>query len=264
MLVWGGARPSGHMALDGAAYNPDDDSWRVIAKAPTTWLRAAAAAWDQLEEWPAQVWAGNVWVIGFKDLGDEQFDVGKFAMYDPELDEWRVLPESPVVRTLPMHLTWTGSRIVLTDSDRVSTLRLDADEWSAEPSPPGGLPAYGEPVWTESVLIAPINRFDPDAPWAFLAEWNERDGSWRELVQPPSPSYGDLVTTRDFIFPTEGTVAYEVATEHWWELSAPMSSSREEFASLWTGQKLIIWGGSAGGHIPDEVLQTGVVFTPDV
>jgi hypothetical protein len=252
------------MAVDGAAYNPEDDSWRLMAKAPTTWLRAAAAAWYQLEEWPAHVWTGREWVIGFKDIGDEDFDVGKFAAYDPELDEWRVLPETPVVRTLPMHLTWTGSRIVLTDYDRVSTLSLDANEWSAEASPPGGRPAEGKPVWTGSGLIAPIYRFDPDAPWAFLAEWNEEDGSWRELVQPPSPSYGDLVTTGDFIFPTEGDVAYEVATEHWWELSARMSSGRQEFASLWTGQKLIIWGGSARGHIPDQVIQTGVVFTPDV
>jgi hypothetical protein len=163
-----------------------------------------------------------------------------------------------------MHLTWTGSVIVLTDFDRVSTLAMNATEWTAEAPPPADLPAFAEPVWTASGLVAPIYRFDQDNPWAFLAEWSEAEGSWREFVQPPSPSYGDLITTGEFIFPTEGVVAYEVATESWWELSAPMSTPREEFASLWTGQKLIIWGGSDGGHIPYEVMQTGVVITPDV
>jgi hypothetical protein len=108
MIVWGGSRtPRGGRArllYDGAAYDPESDSWRALAAtrlldAPSAILPAGAE--PDLEA----VWTGDAMVV---------WGPNGAAGYDPEADEWERLPDPPTaVSANGSSLIWTGEELIV-------------------------------------------------------------------------------------------------------------------------------------------------------
>jgi len=112
-------------AADGAAYDPDQDSWRTIPDAPIPlrYYYRAAMAGDTLV------------VFATPDKGD---GLGhRWYAYDASDDAWRVLPDPPHRARDPGSLsTWQDEVYALDHANRVMVLDLSTDTWSVLPASP--------------------------------------------------------------------------------------------------------------------------------
>jgi N-acetylneuraminic acid mutarotase len=150
LIVWGGLYLDISSALplgDGAAYDPQTDTWRVLPPAPIVGRHHHGAVWtgDELVIWGG--WSGAV-----------PFSDG--AAYNPETDSWRRMAASPLGASAPTATIWTGHDVLVVGGDGVrvfvgGTARYDpaTDVWVALESPPPVACRGQSAVWTgESVL----------------------------------------------------------------------------------------------------------------
>ena len=126
MIVWGDASRSS-ASPDGAAYDPASDRWRRLAPAPFP-LNQATAVWtgDEMIAYGALL-DGNNW---------SETKHGRGLAYDPEKNEWRVLPP---MRLSPQASTaeWTGDKLVVWDYElRAAAYDPTADRWEPLPDLP--------------------------------------------------------------------------------------------------------------------------------
>lgn len=125
MIVWGGwSDEIGSTRFrDGAAFDPEDDSWRMIAEAPLDGRHNHLAAWT-----------GEAMLI----LGGDGSTDG--ALYDPRQDNWTLITPSPVPITgdpvdQVTSAVWTGSRYVIwhVPTDAVAVFDPSRDQWAVLP-----------------------------------------------------------------------------------------------------------------------------------
>lgn len=176
MIVWGSVSRAGS-AVDGAAYDPVADRWRELPHAPFA-LNEASAAWtgDELIVFGARL-DGNNW-------SDTEHARG--AAFDPETDEWRVLPPypfSPQASTV----VWTGHELVVWDYElRAAAYDPGRDEWRPLPKLPLDFSeCYPKGAASAGLVLA----------WhcgeAVLLDL-ETD-SWRQVERPPPDIYAPPV-----------------------------------------------------------------------
>jgi hypothetical protein len=75
VVIWGGVGADGSPVADGAAWNPDTDTWRVLPPSPSPAPIAGGVT--------RAVWTGE-WVV----LATQSLDGVAFAVYDPVADRW--------------------------------------------------------------------------------------------------------------------------------------------------------------------------------
>lgn len=177
MVIWGGWTGRGHgVALgDGAAYDPQTGSWRMLPSAPLGHRVPAAAVWTGRE------------IVVWGDASRFAEDVDG-AAYDPEADRWRRLPPAPIALN-EASAVWTGTEMI------VFGALLDGNNWSKTKHAQGIAYDAQEDAWR---LIAPY-ELSPQASWATrmgdeLLVWDyelkagaydsARD-SWRDLPDLP-------------------------------------------------------------------------------
>ncbi len=97
MVIWGGTYADTHDRSDGAAYNPETNRWRKLARSP---LSARSG--------PSAVWTGREMIIwgGAASSGKRVFGDG--AAYNPTTNRWRRLPRSPLSARSGAVAVWTG------------------------------------------------------------------------------------------------------------------------------------------------------------
>jgi hypothetical protein len=150
MIVWGSS-------TDGAAYDPEADTWRTLPDAPFSSSDAAA------------VWTGNEVVV----LGGFDYPVNA-AAYDPATDEWRSLvdPEGYLVAG-PV---WTGTSVLAV---------LDVI------GPPLAGPNYHRRDNSSGLRLARYDlstdtwHIDADANYASLVGIPDADGLTRSVLAVP-------------------------------------------------------------------------------
>lgn len=199
MLVWGGFAGS-HFFDDGAAYDPQAGTWRPIAASPLSGRFGTAR------------WTGSLWLMwgGAGETADGAGPLGDGAAYDPALDAWRPLPESPLsARSGPARI-WTGDELLVV----------------------GG--SAGQERFDDGAGFRPaVNRWRPVAPFpgvtrvSFASEW-----TGEEMLLWGGQA-GDL------LLGSGG--AYDPVTNQWRRL--PPGEPRSSAVSAWTGDELIVWGG---------------------
>jgi hypothetical protein len=248
LLVWG--RPDAwrqdRPESVGAAYDPGQDRWRKLAPGPLT-----------AEGQVAGVWTGTELVVldGIVDSEPANI-VHHVAAYDPAADTWRQLPDLVALAPWSIGLAWTGQDLyaVANPNEDSSTLhRLDGDAWTPIATPLEGLMTGPELVWTGTEVYTPDGAaaYDPAA------------GTWRQVAPGAGAGCGqavNLVWTGELIL--DGPCdAYEPAQDRWWSLPASPDRPREYASSVWTGDRMIIWGGGDGSETiylePD-----GIAFSP--
>jgi hypothetical protein len=151
MIAWGGltneqqAKPD---RFEGAAYNPDANTWRPVAASGLPPMELAAAAWTGRE----------MVVFGWPVTGGSRPDVG--AAYNPATNTWRPIATTPLSQREQMAFTWTGREMVV--SGGLSSGRVLGDSAAYDPAsnrwrmlPPAPIPPRfsATMAWTGQFVI---------------------------------------------------------------------------------------------------------------
>jgi hypothetical protein len=249
MLVWGGHNDRGPNLTDGAAYDPGTDRWRTISPAP---LRSS---YDL-----ASVWTGTEWWVaaGLRNGVD-------VAAYDPAADNWRTLPSTrPANRNV--QLFWTGTEVLLTDTDGgLFSIEPNDEEWQSEP-----VDFLGPTSWTGELLVGVrVGQLGPgpfqSESWFFPVGWNPETQSEVDLPKPPGRVFDPIWTGDHLVFFDYG-LALDLDAGEWLAVHLEREPAkygyREGAATVWAGDRLIVWGGwsACPGYVPG--YDTGYELIP--
>lgn len=260
MIIWAGEVPAGIPIPSGALYDPVADSWTSLPLTGAPVHTVAAAA----------VWTGTEMIV-WGGVNGVELDTG--GRFDPASGTWRPVAYSgdPVARRSASYV-WTGARAVFWGGVGVSgsatqtggTYDPATDSWSPTsltdaPSARSNSPA----VWTGTrmliwgALATTGGAYDPIADtWSAITTTN----------QPQVRADCPLVWTGNRMIVWGGRTfsgtkladgrAYDPSTNVW---SAPLNpsgapSARYGHAAVWTGKKVIVWGGSTFFGPPDGAL----------
>ena len=233
ILVWGGYKnPSGFS--DGAAYDLDTGTWRVIAEGPL-------GICDEFAP-PAVAWVGDRLLIsgGGSKWGDRH---SAAALYDPVSDSWEEIepPSGPgYTNVLTARPGGAGERVALWNGDRL--------EGSAMNYPTNGGALWDSATSSWSLLPA-IPGEGPHDGHRFGAIWSTAGGFgvWG------GERYGNGFSSDD------RGAWFDAAAQSWTALPAGPLSARQDLPAVWTGEEVILWGGRErnGSSFGD-----GAIFRP--
>ncbi len=273
MVVWGGYTASG-LSNSGGRFDPVTDSWT------STRLTGAPAARSS----PSAVWTGRWMTIwgGFA-YGNTDSGLNSGGRYDPNSDAWLRTSTDGAPSPRYGHTgVWTGREMIIWGGENqhgsptYEFLNTGGhydpatDTWrptTMTNAPVGRSGHVG--VWADGVLViwggmgftgtsytlwTDGGRYDPEGDIWLPVSSSGRPGqrvdantAWtgREVIvwSGNLPGRGDLV--RD-------GARYDPVTDTW----RPMSSlgapaARTEAATIWTGHRLILWGGRMGNPYRD-------------
>jgi hypothetical protein len=171
----------------------------------------------------------------------------EFSAYHLATETWRPLPDHPVVCRSGDAAVWTGEELIFVGGFTTPTCVM---------------PGTNEP--SEG-----IDSFALDV----------RSGTWRTL--PPTPrelgtvdhlvwtGSDVLVLGREWFDPTDPVLLlrYDPAADAWAEAPALPGPARRGFAAVWTGERMLVWGGDyQRSPWPEEEwkeLVDGWAYDPD-
>lgn len=217
MIVWGGVDTSGRPLASGARYDPTTNAWRPIASAGAPAARGRHTA----------VWTGSEMIVW--GGGDGTSDLATGARYDPVADAWTPMATANAPSARVGHTAvWTGAEMIVWGSRFGTTssggrYRPAIDAW--------------QPT---STLCAPSGREGHVAVWtgSRMLVWGGYSGAYAQLY-------------------VQGA-AYDPAADAWQAMSATDApAARFDHSGLWTGNRLVVWGGRESG-----TFNTGGRFTP--
>ncbi|MDQ4091374.1 MAG: hypothetical protein M3163_13885 [Actinomycetota bacterium] len=209
MIVWGGSGLN-----DGAMFELPASTWKPLSPSPLAGRNNATA-----------VWTGSKMIV-FGGLGRTEtcrpncaFNDG--ASYDPASDRWTPIAPSPVAGRSGHSAVWVQDRMVVWGGATEGG-KATADGASYDPA---------TDAWT--VL--------PPAPLEPRISHRTVDTAHRMLVWGGSSGEGQ--TGKYF---SDGAI-YSPADNTWTSM-APYpqtreSGARDTFSSVWTGEKMLVWGG---------------------
>jgi N-acetylneuraminic acid mutarotase len=198
VIIWGGSRLDEKTLIaepmrDGAAYNPDKDSWRRIPEAPVKAGHGYSMTWtgDEMLVW------------GDPDRG-RATKGNRGAAFDPKTNAWRRISSGPLAGRSGHLAVWTGDELIvwggwLTAYQRErydgtgAAYDPETDMWRKLPRGPlpAGYDAKG--AWTgEEVLImaTPMGLDADDYPkFDEFAAYAPESDTWRDLERPSQVSY---------------------------------------------------------------------------
>jgi hypothetical protein len=246
--VWTGSRliVFGRRPLTKTAYNPSANA--ALSFDP------AANAWKTLAP-PAQVGAG----LGCCDAvwtGKRLLVFGANLGYDPRANSWRPLhaslPGGTVVWTGHEAIGWGGGCCGDARSNGAAynpvtdtTRKLPRSPLAPSQGPLG--------AWDGHELLLFVSGFSPDgkpyqARFARAAAYDPSTNRWRRIAPLPA-AFSDrgAWTGRELIVvgagaKRRGTFAFDPKANRWRRL-ASLPSSRPGAIALWTGDRLVDWGG---------------------
>ncbi|HSM30192.1 MAG TPA: Ig-like domain-containing protein [Woeseiaceae bacterium] len=223
MIVWGGESTSGSTLNTGARYNPATDTW-----SPMSTLNAPSPRRDMAYAWTGTefiVWGGISAFAGGTLLTDG-------ARYNPASDTWTPMAAGDAPGGTGLIAAWTGTEMIV---------------WN------GGLPSHID-----------VHGFPTNTPT--LRFYDPAADSWRAAANLCEPylgggeKHGHWTGSRLFVWSNDenGGYFYDPAADSWQAidtLGGP--SARSGAASVWTGDRFVLWGGQASFGLQD----TGFVFT---
>lgn len=250
VLIWGGLGPDGELA-DGAAYDPATDAWRRLAPSP---LRGGAEF--------VGAWTGEEWLLVEANAADEQQSPsGKAAAYNPTTDTWRQIADAPLQPGWAATATWTGTTLTVirfANAGPSGGAQYDPqlDTWTPIPDNQElGLQGYPFATSTDSGLLVTRGTIQTSAgvqagPAAWLYEPTQM--AWRSVAAPPDAlPYGPPVLAGNLViyYAPDGAPswAYSPADDRWLAMPIADDRFREFWSTVWTGQAVLVWGGSNPG-----------------
>jgi alpha-tubulin suppressor-like RCC1 family protein len=277
MIVWGGDDSAGTSVNTGGRYDPATDSWTATSTgANVPQGRSAHTA----------VWTGSAMIVwgGYDSAGTS---VNTGGRYDPVTDNWTAISTGANVPTgRYLHTAvWTGSRMVVWGGyDSAGTYvntggryNPAADTW--QPTSTTGAPAgrtRHTAVWTGSGMIV-WGGDDSTGRVNTGGRYDPATDNWvtTSTTGAPTGRYGHTAVwtgSRMIVwggYDSTGTIAntgglYDPAMDNWTATStgANVPQGRSEHTAVWTGSRMIVWGGFNGGY--SGYSRTGGRYDPAI
>ena len=225
MIVWGGTDYTNYMST-GGRYNPGIDSWYSTSLSNAPAPRSSQTA----------VWTGSEMIIWGGSGNNTYYNTG--SRYDPASDSWTATSIINVPDARASHTAvWTGSDMIIWGGfywGALGQIYLNT----------GGKYNTGTDSWTAtSTINAPHERDSHTAVWT---------GS--EMI-----IWGGRFTNGNGYYLNSGS-KYDVGTDSWTETAtANVPSVRSNHTAVWTGNKMIVWG----GLFPNYFRNTGAGYDPN-
>lgn len=255
MLLWGGeVGDGGHGRPDnGAAYDPNTDTWTELPRAPHWSLAGHSAIWTGEE---MVVWGG----VGMENQG---------AALAPRSGGWKPIAPAPIDGRHGHTAVWTGTEMIVwggRSSGGGGLLTTAAaydpvsDSWRELPPAPVSKRDLHAAVWTGEEMIV-WGGWSEDTALSDGAAYNPASNSWREL--PPAPIGAgdsdtvDVWTGREMIVvgANGDLAAYSPAGNEWTKLPEPPSGAVMSPTLVRAEDRLILWGGVPArnvGWLPNQ------------
>lgn len=262
MLVWGGYE-SGQMAT-GGRYNPSTDRWLPTSGAPFAPRVHHSAVWTGTE---VLIWG----------------DLNTGLRYRPLTDSWLTMSRIGAPDARVFHsAVWTGLEWFFWSGVRRQDNRLtngggrynpDLDQWtSVSLTNAPSARAWSTAVWTGTEVIVWGGQ-DAAGSLATGALYHPGSDTWRVVSNSGAPAararHGAVWTGSEMVVwggvdagtfnPLADGGRYDPSADSWLPTNldgAP--SARASHSTVWTGEEMIVWGGSAGSvH-----LASGARYTP--
>ncbi len=221
MLVWGGSLGGGQYSLSGGAYQPDADRWASLSQLNPPTARSGHTA----------IWTGTEMIVWGGFSGSTALGTG--ARYDVATGAWLPVNSTGAPSARDSHLSvWTGSRMLVWGGRNKSTLAAVGAQY---------LP--GTDSWAPlPVINEPLPRISAAGVWA----------GDRWLVWGGMTSTGYVQSGGQLLCPGGTPTTWQAMST----VGAP--SSREGHAVVWTGSRLLVWG----GHRFGSPLNDGAAYDP--
>jgi N-acetylneuraminic acid mutarotase len=292
MIVWGGIAGIDPVTdetislFDGGVYDPETDTWAPISiQYAPDWTGAIAVSTGST----AILWGGSV----RRDGGLPEL-VNSGRIYDPATNTWTRTSRvgAPDPEGWRQVAVWTGSRMIVWAPSLKRGGSYDPATNSWRPIASQGAPPNDEwlsAVWAGSRLIIwggerVLSRFDSEATnrgGAYDSESDTWSPTWTKGA--PEPRYmhtavstgstmivwgglGTEYNTHNGISFASGAI-YDPATDNWSPISTRGTPrgvcgrpGLYEHTAVWTGSKMIVWGGVPGptnaGGVYDPVTDS--------
>ena len=222
LLVWGGSLGAGNDSGSGAGYRPDLDTWQPIPAAN------APSARDQ----HTAIWSGQEMIVwGGASAGSFVNTGGRF---NPSNQNWTSLSTNSAPTGRIGHVAgWTGSRMIVWGGRNNFGVLGDGASY--------------DPLADQWVALALANAPSPRVGATVVLAGN------RLVVWGGQDQLGTLNTGSQLILSTNGVPTAWVRVT---ATNAP--ASRTGHSAIWTGQKMLVWGGQSGGNF----VADGAAYDP--
>jgi N-acetylneuraminic acid mutarotase len=274
MLVWGGRDNVGATAT-GGRYDPALDSWSPISTGTAPTARSSHAA----------VWTGSTMIIWGGSTGSANLNSG--GRYDPVADAWSPtsVAGAPSART-GFSTAWAGNRLVVWGGQVGNALKNDgarydpaADLWT--PTSASGAPSsrtYHSAVSTGPFVIVWGGLTSTSCTPACTATdsgaiYDPSANSWSSMPSSGAPSAryqhtavwtGDIMIVWGGVSAASGSqnmatgARYHPPSGSWAPVSIVSAPGpRSLHSAVWTGDTMVIWGGTnlggGGSYCPGTV-----------
>jgi N-acetylneuraminic acid mutarotase len=225
MIIWGGSGAAG-LLNDGAAYNPATDSWTLLNSVNAPLARNLHTA----------IWTGTEMIIWGGQISGTKTNTG--SKYNFATSTWTALPTAlgPSARFFHTAL-WTGSKMLIWGGEDIAGLRKND----------GAVYNNATNTWDgpTATVSAPVARYRHTAIWTGteMVIWGGTD---------PGSGY----------FNSGGK--YNPSTNTWTSATnlSGAPANRAGHAAIWTGNRMIIWGGNVAGTPGNELTNTGGKYDP--
>ena len=213
LMVWGGLLAAGVPLASGGSYQPDTDHWTVMSP-----IGAPAARSEHTAVWSGQemiVWGG---------FGSTGF-LGAGGRFQSALQLWNALSNTGAPSERAGHVAvWNDSRMIVWGGRNGGGLLDD-----------GALYNPSANTWSTLAVANP-----PEPRHGAAAAWT---GS-RMLVWGGEGALGALDTGGQLLFDGVGQpLSWQAIST----VNAP--SPRTGHTAIWTGNRLLVWGGARGGTL---------------
>ena len=295
LFIWGGYTVPGtsDAAADGALYDPQSTSWRRLPAAP---LPAQAYA--------QAVWTGSEVLLIGRSTAHGNAYTPAISAYDPASDTWHTVAPIPVragVSLVAVTAAAIGQSVDVWESwahttqiasnGYSTTAGLDlvvldtaTGEWHSQATTAGPRFIVQDAIWTGSEVLTPATEQCP--PYSgcppmtgrFGYRFTPRTGMWTAMPHGPVDDLSptslwtgasllsfDSSTTTGTDAPGEAA-AWDPASDGWTRLADAPYHGGGHIASVWTGDRLLLWGEMAptGGNsaAPGSGTAVGLEFGP--
>jgi N-acetylneuraminic acid mutarotase len=241
LVIWGGKGGSGPSAVNftnGGRYDPTTDTWTSIADTSSIAARQFASS---------SAVAGQLIVWGGAFSASDPATVFKFhkngGRLTPATSAWTTLATGSPAPRAGHSLIWTGTELIVWGGTVSTNTNIGFD-----PTFNDGArfnPATG--VWTPLPSTnAPLGRYGHSAVW-----------TGTEMI-----IFGGQRINATSMNETLNTGArYHPGTDTWTATdTATAPSARSRHTAVWTGSKMIVWGGTTDGNSMNT--NTGAVYDP--
>jgi hypothetical protein len=268
LLVFGRSGTPGAMRNVAFSYDPAARRWRTLSPP-----RGIAGSYEGAT---AAVWTGTQMLVVAPAMS---------LSYTPATGRWRQLPQAPALGAPSGLLVWTGRELITWGGGCCGDVTsgglaydLATRKWRKLPKAP--IAGQQRPIgaWTGRELIV-LPGVDPDGKPTGGGAYDPLRDTWRTIAAPPQQRLWPMAvwdgrevlvagglgprSTRSGSLATV-PYAYDPAGDTWRALARIDNGSygRKSARAVWTGEKLLVWGGQTEADDRDAIAPHGLAYDP--